>query len=106
MQPDIKRTTVPGGLTQRLESRAYRYTSPEALYACFCLFADTFCGVFGDGANAAYEWFVWRRNTGALETSDCGYGCVSVALRDVLLKMEPITARSRIEERQNRNLAS
>jgi hypothetical protein len=50
------------------------------------LWGDAYCGVFGDGDNAAYEWFVWQ--DGKLETFDCAYGSLTVALRDVLIQVE------------------
>lgn len=60
----------------------------------FTQFVDTFhavdladgalVGVVGDGANGAYEWFVWR--DGKLLTSEAGYGEIDVALRDVLVR--------------------
>jgi len=42
----------------------------------------SYCGVFGDGGNAAYEWFIWRDDK--LEFSQKGYGDTNIALRDVL----------------------
>lgn len=84
----IAEAHVPEGLTAKLATRPYRYTSPETLFYCVWLWGETRCGVFGDGDNATYEWFLWRGQEGRLETSDCGYGSVSVALRDVLVKAE------------------
>ena len=60
----------------------------SSLYHCILvgleLDAHSYCGVFGDGENGAYEWFVWRK--GVLETSDVAYGIAEIALRDVLNK--------------------
>ena len=86
---------LPDGLLGKLETKNLRYTSPRFLYHCVWLWSETYCGVFGDGPNGSYEWFIWEKKTGFagylnLETSDCGYGSVSIALRDVLLRMEPI----------------
>ena len=64
----------------------FHYTSPKFLYYVVWLWGTSLCGVFGDGPNASYEWFRWT--DGKLETSDCGYGCPAVALRDVLIKAE------------------
>lgn len=84
---ETQQVTLPPGLLALIEKRSYEYTSPKFLYHAVWLWGGSYCGVFGDGPNGSYEWFVW--NKGILETSDFGYGSTSVALRDVLLKMEP-----------------
>lgn len=63
------------------------YTNAKHLYYAFWLWSSDICGVFGDGANGSYEWFLWRG--GKLETSDCGYGSMHVAMRDGLNVAEP-----------------
>lgn len=40
------------------------------------------CGVAGDGGWGTYEWFYWDGKT--LETSDCGYGCTDIALKEII----------------------
>lgn len=44
-----------------------------------------YVGVFGDGENGCYEWFIWFGAN--LKTSDVGFGDVNIALRDVLNKL-------------------
>jgi hypothetical protein len=61
---------------------ARRYTATRTLYYEVLVGTDASCGVFGDGANACYEWFIWT--AGKLETSNVGYGDSAIALRDVL----------------------
>jgi hypothetical protein len=51
----------------------------------------SYCGVFGDGGNAAYEWFIWQEDK--LEVSNKGYGDTNIALRDVL---NVLTERGRL----------
>ena len=80
----------PDNLLVNLEARHYEYTTPIFLYHTIWLWGRTCCGVFGDGENGAYEWFIWDDEW--LETSDCGYGSMSVALQDVLKKLERIAA--------------
>jgi|SRR5579872_987850 len=91
---DVKPMQIPDRLPGELSKRkwSFRYTSPVAIYHSVWLWGATFCGVFGDGANGTYEWFYWEAKNGQwkLETSDCGYGSDSIALRDVLLKAEPV----------------
>jgi hypothetical protein len=74
----------PPALLSALDRAALRYTNPVYLYHCLWLGGTSCCGVFGDGENGAYEWFVWRGET--LQTSDVGYGDIEVALRNVLNK--------------------
>lgn len=73
---------IPNGLLKALESKQLEYSSPETLFHLVWIDGDHYCGVFGDGANAAYEWF--DLDGGKLRTSDCGYGDDSIALRDAL----------------------
>lgn len=83
--------TIPEELLAALQRLRLEYTFPHFLYYCVLLGieggANSYCGVFGDGDNASYEWFIWRR--GKLQTSDKGYGDTTVALRDVLNKANP-----------------
>jgi hypothetical protein len=90
---EIAKQIAPNALLRELALKNYRFTSPEFLYYSIWVYDETFCGVFGDGPNGAYEWFIWKEKVGiSLETSDCGYGSMTVALRDVLLKVEPLDA--------------
>lgn len=73
---------IPETLTAMLSNRQLRYTSPLTLFHLVWLDGQNYCGVFGDGENGAYEWFVF--SGGILETSDCGYGDDSIALRESL----------------------
>lgn len=63
------------------------YSTIRSVFSFFHLNTDQYCGVAGDGGNAAYEWFVYR--DGKLEISDCGYGDTMAALRDVLTREVP-----------------
>ena len=88
MEIRIHNSAPPAALLNALERRnaGLHYTDAAALYHCLSWWADACCGVFGDGDNAAYEWFVWQ--DGKLETSDCAYGSSTVALRDALIQVE------------------
>ena len=104
---NVRAITLPKGLLEALErrSRSLQYTPLVDLFNVIWTTGYKYVGVFGDGANGAYEWFRfteeytvvkgsdvdWRGDTrpARLETSDCGYGCMSVALRDVLNIVEP-----------------
>lgn len=76
----------PPELLLGLQRARLRYSTPVDFYHCVHVSLDIYCGVFGDGDNGAYEWFVWRED-GTLETSDVAYGCPEIALRDVLNKV-------------------
>jgi hypothetical protein len=88
MESQIHDSAPPAALLNALERRNanLRYTDAKAVYFCLGLWGEACCGVFGDGDNAAYEWFVWQ--DGKLETSDCAYGSSTVALRDALIQVE------------------
>jgi hypothetical protein len=81
VESQIHDSAPPAALLNALERKNanLRYTDAKAVYFCLGLWGEACCGVFGDGDNAAYEWFVWQ--DGKLETSDCAYGSSSVALR-------------------------
>jgi hypothetical protein len=67
--------------------RDLNYTAPKTVYHCVeADYRDVYVGVFGDGANGSYEWFIWDGGTQTLRTSDCGYGCTGVALCDGLVE--------------------
>lgn len=78
----------PAELLLALEKSRDRlqYTTPYAVYNVLWLWSNSYCGVFGDGPNGSYEWFLWDGSK--LETSNCGYGSPNWALRDVLNKIE------------------
>ena len=84
----IESPNPPEALLRELDRSQWRlrYTEPRYLYQCVWLGSDDFCGVFGDGPNGAYEWFVWR--DGKLETSDVGYGSTEAALRSALTRSD------------------
>lgn len=65
------------------------YTGPTAIYYAVWLWSTDYCGVWGDGPNGSYEWFIWHGREKKLETSDCGYGSSHWALRDVLNRVDP-----------------
>lgn len=73
----------PAELLRSLEEAQLHYsTNPKAIYYCIPVYTEGFCGVFGDGANGCYEWFIWNR--GELQHSDSAYGMQEAPLRDVL----------------------
>lgn len=76
------------------------YTDVNYLYDYIWVGDERFCGVFGDGPNGAYEWFVWRDDCKRLATSNKGYGSHAVALRDVLLREEPLRSDDNLEATQ------
>lgn len=60
-----------------------KYSSARHLFHCIFLGLSqstqhNFVGVFGDGNNGGYEWFIWE--DGKLTHSDNGYGSTLVAL--------------------------
>lgn len=75
----------PEELLNALQLARLNHSDPETLFHCLWLGDTRYCGVFGDGDGDAYEWFTWDGEK--LEHSDCGYGDVPVALRDVLEKV-------------------
>jgi hypothetical protein len=86
MQIRTQTENPPPELLKALETTSLHYSDPVCLYHyIYAGSEDAHCGVFGDGDNAAYEWFLWRNGT--LETSDAAYGIPEVALRDVLNKV-------------------
>ncbi len=89
MSLEIRQLVISDDLLRALEKRARQltYTNPKTIYSCVDAdYRDVFVGVFGDGSNGAYEWFIWdagstsQSGTAELRTSDCGYGCTGVAL--------------------------
>lgn len=79
----------PLELLTALRKARLRYTTPVCLY--HYLPGDGVgpdCGVFGDGDNAAYEWFIW--SNGVLDTSDVAFGSPTIALRDALNRAIPM----------------
>lgn len=84
MSLEIRPPCIPDGLLVALEReiRYLQYTRPQTVY--YCVEPDyryVYVGVWGDGANGAYEWFIWDPDAPTpLRTSDCGYGCIGVAL--------------------------
>ena len=88
MKMQMHSPNPPAEMLIALDKAPLRYTEPVGLYHRILvgleLDAHSYCGVFGDGENGAYEWFVWRK--GVLETSDVAYGIAEIALRDVLNK--------------------
>jgi hypothetical protein len=64
---------MPPALLAALKRQHLSYTNPVSLY--HLVWNDhTAVGVFGDGANGAYEWFIWDDDAVKLRTSDCGFG--------------------------------
>lgn len=80
----IRTPSIPEALQLRLARLHLRYTDIRDVFHLVWLDGENFCGVAGDGGNAAYEWFIFRNNE--LTTSDCGYGDTAIALRDVLVR--------------------
>ncbi len=59
----------PAELLRALATAALHYsTDPRAIYYCVPVYSEGLCGVFGDGENGCYEWFIWNR--GELRHSD------------------------------------
>lgn len=83
----LTRHEAPPELLAALDRAILHYSNCVGIYQLLAIGVAEFCGVFGDGENAAYEWFVWRG--GRLEHSDAAYGHVEAALRDVLVNLFP-----------------
>jgi hypothetical protein len=80
---EIRHPGIPDGLVGALarQCQFLKYTRPQTLYYCVAPdYRNIYVGVFGDGGNGAYEWFIWDADTRKLRTSDCGFGCEGVAL--------------------------
>jgi hypothetical protein len=84
MSLEIRQPSIPDGLLRALENWHGKYTDPKFLYQSVWIDIGTFVGVFGDGPNGTYEWFIWE--AGQLRTSDKGYGSDCAALRDALIE--------------------
>jgi len=76
---EIQKQSIPLKLMKALERLTYN-SDATLYYAVHPDYRDVLVGVFGDGANATYEWFIWDEQHKALRTSDCGYGCIGIAL--------------------------
>jgi hypothetical protein len=81
---EIVPLSTPEGLLPALGKWHGRYTDAKYLYHSVWIDGDMYAGVFGDGPNGAYEWFVWE--SGILRTSDKAYGSSCAALRDALIE--------------------
>lgn len=81
---------LPEGLSEALSVRSNRlsYSRLKHLFFVVNTYAGRCVGVAGDGNNGSYEWFVWDHEKKELQTSDCGFGATSVALREVLNQEE------------------
>ncbi|HEV3041907.1 MAG TPA: hypothetical protein VHA33_29350 [Candidatus Angelobacter sp.] len=79
-------TPPPGLLIALSWSMGYlRHADVRRIYHFIWLGSESCCGVFGDGSNGCYEWFLWIPSIPAkLQTSNLGYGCTASALRGVL----------------------
>ena len=89
---------VPDGLAMALEKNAWRleYTSTKRIFDIVWIglggldgdLSEMYVGTFGDGDNAAYEWYFFqtasKNQPCKLVTSNKGYGCHAAALRDAL----------------------
>lgn len=69
---------VPANLEAGLTSLKLIYTNPVSIFHLIQLYPSFFCGVFGDGDNASYEWFHLAQ--GKVSTSNQGFGDSSIAL--------------------------
>jgi hypothetical protein len=68
-----------------------RFTTGVTIYHWLWLDVAFDCGVWGDGGNGWYEWFVLEKladGSYRLESSDMGYGSAPYALKTVLEKMD------------------
>ena len=80
---ELSKLSIPAALDSALErrTRSLSYTRPVCIYYLVAPdYRSIVVGVFGDGENCAYEWFIWNADTHELRTSDCGFGCCGVAL--------------------------
>ena len=78
---EIARPVIPSDLLTALIKRRLTYTRPTTVYhMVWSSGYSQLVGVFGDGANGAYEWFIWDSDTKTLRTSNCGFGSDNVAL--------------------------
>lgn len=79
---NIKTITPPTGLLEKLERAKLNYSTAVTLFYLVWTWTDGCVGVFGDGDNGAYEWFVFANDK--LTHSDCGFGDTAVALKEAL----------------------
>lgn len=82
MNIKIRNPEPPHGLITALSRQTLYYSVPRDLIHLIQLGDAIFIGVFGDCQNAAYEWFEWR--SGALKTSNAGWGSPEAALCDCI----------------------
>ena len=92
----IRTLNPPAGLSAALENKwkdlGYRNIESLTLFHLVWLGGGPagyleYCGVYGDGANGVYEWFIFRN--GRLETSNTQWGSDQWALQAVLNRIEP-----------------
>lgn len=72
-------------------ARSLRYTDGTTIFHYLWLDLHLDCGVWGDGGNGSYEWFVLEKLSDGsyqLESSDMGYGSTPYALKTLLQKMD------------------
>ncbi len=88
----VRQLVLPEGLdgALRAAARTWEYSSLEEVLDCLWLYDNKFIGTCGDPGNGAYEWFFWTEGQPKAETSNCGYGSATVALRDILNREEPV----------------
>lgn len=78
---EMRSTWVPEPVMHALTRRGLNYTRAVTVYHCVWVnYGQALVGVFGDGANGSYEWFIWSEDEGKLRTSDAGYGNDCAAL--------------------------
>jgi len=79
---EIKTVSIPEAAVLSLKASLgnLRYTVPVNIYhAVWVNYGEALVGVFGDGANGCYEWFIWSKACG-MRMSDTGYGNDCAAL--------------------------
>jgi hypothetical protein len=77
---ELRKAAIPPALVLAITKQPLSFTSPRTIFHFVWNGDHEAIGVCGDGANGAYEWFIWDDDTEKLRTSDCGFGSDCTAL--------------------------
>lgn len=80
---------TPDGLIEQFSRRRGRFSKGmNEIYVLLWLGGERYAGVAGDGDNGTYENFTYNELNQSLDCSDCGWGSVPGALREVLNRVD------------------
>jgi len=73
---EIRNNSIPEAAMVSLVDRSVylRHTAVRTVFhSVWVNYGEALVGVFGDGSNGSYEWFIWSETSG-MRTSDAGFG--------------------------------